>query len=208
MHVKTEDGTVVRNPDSADLKRLLSTINEKDNTFLILDRSDTEFLQLATSTEGGYVVEYQESGTHYQTVHPVAYDQLWPILTDYVAGDALWMGAFEWQEVDLDNAWGSSENGEVLRAPSNMWTIALSIIGVGVLVAATMFNRVLGAFLGIDGDTVIILGILVGLSLMLPGSIEDFQRWDTLSGKRKAEAIGIPLAFVFLLLLFLFTEVL
>jgi hypothetical protein len=99
MKLTTEDGTVVRNPDSAQLKTALDRLGLRGNGFAILDAGRQRYMQVAGSRADGYVVEFREGSEdkHYSsTVTDMPHAQMVALLDAYLNGSD-WMAMAQWR---------------------------------------------------------------------------------------------------------------
>ena len=99
MHLETEKGGVLSNPDSRALEAALRGLDGEGNNFAILDleRGDNDFLQ----TMGGpdlFDVEYHEAGRLFRC-RDVRLETVIALFHSYRRGSDWWRSALAWKDV-------------------------------------------------------------------------------------------------------------
>lgn len=99
MHLETEAGGTLSNPDSRALEAALRLLDGEGNNFAILDpeRGDDDFLQ----TMGGpelFDVEYREAGRLFRG-REVRLETMIALFHSYRRGSDWWRSALAWKDV-------------------------------------------------------------------------------------------------------------
>lgn len=92
-------------PTEADLRQAVAALYPKKNdAFLVLSTSDTNYIQASVDSMGGFVVEYQEGDIkhHYQAKRSdLKADEVVKVLVFYVNGNDEWKKTTEWMLMEL-----------------------------------------------------------------------------------------------------------
>lgn len=96
MNIETADGTQVKN---AKLEKALSLFDklDKDNFYIILNRTKTDFMQFAYSDKG-YVAEYKENGEKYEASKVLSKSEAVNLIKSYYRNDKKWKKNIQWQK--------------------------------------------------------------------------------------------------------------
>jgi len=99
VHLETESGGTLSNPDSRALEAALRGLDGEGNNFAILDleRGDNDFLQ----TMGGpdlFDVEYHEAGRLFRC-RDVRLETIIALFHSYRRGSDWWRSALAWKDV-------------------------------------------------------------------------------------------------------------
>lgn len=102
MTLTLSDGPAIENPSAEEIESALREMEETGGEFVILDRSELDYMQAAG--EGGeYGLEYQEGSLdrHYR-VENVTLEAVIEAFQQYARGeDAAWKSRFAWQHLPL-----------------------------------------------------------------------------------------------------------
>jgi len=103
VRLELEDGTVIDNPNGSEIADALRRLDQDDNTFAILVRTEMTYMQTAT-TDGGFVLEHQVEGLgqHYRCVErDLSMERVVDAFISYAQGTGDWRRDFEWERIDL-----------------------------------------------------------------------------------------------------------
>lgn len=102
LRLTTENWTLIDNPTPDQIARTLEALNVADNSFAILEITDTTYLQAALQAHGSYIVEYQEGSVdqHFQaTVTDLT--SLASMFSDYADSNEQWKSQRTWKRLIL-----------------------------------------------------------------------------------------------------------
>lgn len=104
MQFESEQGGVIDSPSSAEIERVVKSLDADVNTFAILKREPLTYIQTRTE-QGQFELEYQDGDTdrHYQSTRLVSRDEVAQAFTLYAKGDDAWRSLVEWQHLDLSD---------------------------------------------------------------------------------------------------------
>jgi hypothetical protein len=128
-------GNEVSQPiDAALISSLLNSLSDDDSdSFLILSKDDMSYIQTCKTSDGHFVLEYQEKtqAEHYECVDDVLNVQkVLLAFSSYLAGTEEWRTALQWQLQD-------SAAGFVVTKPVKL----LLLVGVVAIVAFTFLIK-------------------------------------------------------------------
>lgn len=97
-----EKGSLIDNPTSEQIADALSSLDADGNSFAILERTETTYIQTGFQKSGEYIIEYQEGSLdqHYQTVARDV-QQVIAMFQAYAVGHDTWQQECEWNKLDL-----------------------------------------------------------------------------------------------------------
>lgn len=104
MQLESEQGGLVDSPSSADIERVVQSLDADVNTFAILTRMPLTYIQ-TRSVDGQFELEYQDGDTdrHYQSTRLLSRDEVEQAFTLYAKDDEAWQTLVEWQHFDLSD---------------------------------------------------------------------------------------------------------
>ncbi len=99
MHLETEKGGVLSDPDSRALEAALRRLDGEGNNFAILDsgRDDANYLQ-AIGGPDLFTVEYREAGRHFRC-DEARLETVIALFNSYRRGADWWRSAVAWTDV-------------------------------------------------------------------------------------------------------------
>jgi hypothetical protein len=125
----TEDGTVIRAPNSSALRTALGKLGADGNSYAILAAAPEHYIQAAGNDAQGYVAEFREGSEethHCSTVTNLSREQIVDLMTAYLGG-ASWKGMITWES-------GFGSKPMPARKPDRRARVILSLI---LVVSAT-----------------------------------------------------------------------
>ncbi|HYF65959.1 MAG TPA: hypothetical protein VD886_24230 [Herpetosiphonaceae bacterium] len=98
MQLVLEDGSTWHFPNPSAIRNALAQVDGVNNSFLILDRDETHFMQAARDPGTDFVVEYRDGdgAHHYQARGTLGFEAAAALFEGYAAGSGDWRGAVEW----------------------------------------------------------------------------------------------------------------
>lgn len=102
LRLSLENWTVIDKPTPEQIAEALSSLTTEGNSFAILERTDSTYLQTGLQTTGEYVVEYQDGSLdkHYEAITEDP-RQVVAAFQAYATGSDNWKREFEWQKLEL-----------------------------------------------------------------------------------------------------------
>jgi TPR repeat protein len=94
----------IQNPTEADIRQAVFGLDmNKDYEFLILDLTDTAYMQAAMDREARFILEYQHTDTehHYRAKRDFAADEIVKALVSYSTGTDDWKKIAEWELIQV-----------------------------------------------------------------------------------------------------------
>jgi uncharacterized protein DUF3592 len=99
MELTTEDGTVIRDCTTSQLRAALAKLGARGNGYAILADAPEHYIQVAGNDAEGFVVEYREGSEenhHASIATNLPREQIVEVMTAYL-GRASWKGMIAWQ---------------------------------------------------------------------------------------------------------------
>jgi hypothetical protein len=134
MNLETEHGGRIQNPSIQQVMQALQDLNPDGNSFAILSRSETDYIQTSVSSERGFVLEYREEepGGHFRADDPsIGLPEIQEAFLAWSRGGTDWRTSFSWAPLEKPLASSSGGCFSLL--------VATLIIGVA-LFAGAAFN--------------------------------------------------------------------
>jgi Protein of unknown function (DUF3592) len=131
MQFTTEDGTVIRDPNSSALRTALGKLGSRGNSYAILAAAPEHYIQAAGNDAQGYVAEYREGSEethHSSTATNLSREQIVDLMTAYLDG-ASWKGMITWES-------GFGSKPLPAREPDRRARVIIAVI---IVVTATFF---------------------------------------------------------------------
>ena len=131
MELTTEDGTVIRDPSSSELRAALGKLGSDGNGYAILAAAEEHYIQVAGSEAGGYIAEYREGSEeshHASKVTNLSRVQIVELLTAYRNG-AQWKTMISWEE-----GFGSQPSPRKIEGAPKIVLLLLVIVAIAFLV--------------------------------------------------------------------------
>ncbi|MCA9193049.1 MAG: hypothetical protein KDB03_14845 [Planctomycetales bacterium] len=97
-----ENWTVIDNPTPQQISVALSSLNSDGNSFAILERTNSAYMQTGLQSSGEYVIEYQDGSLdmHYQAID-FDIQHVTSIFQAYGAGNEAWKHQADWKRIEL-----------------------------------------------------------------------------------------------------------
>lgn len=136
MQLESELGGATNNPSSADIERVVQSLDAEQNTFAILTRQPLTYMQCRV--EGDQLeLEYQDGDTdrHYQSTRLVSRDEVVQAMSLYAKGDDAWQTLVEWQHLDLSS---EPTHGDAAQSSGGCAGVVLLAVMIGILSLAVI----------------------------------------------------------------------
>ena len=102
LRLSLEDGRVIDNPSPVSITSALTSLKPDSNSFAILERTDTTYLQISMQSSDEFILEYQDGSLdkHFQAnVYDLS--DVTCAFKAYAARDESWKTQFDWQRIEL-----------------------------------------------------------------------------------------------------------
>ncbi len=130
------NGTELRQPlDEALITSSLQALNSDDDSFLILSKDEMSYIQTCKTSDGRYVLEYQEGSLeeHYECADEMLnFQKVLMAFTSYLNGADEWKTSLRWQPL------GSSSESHGATRPVKLLVlvVVVSIIAFTFLITS------------------------------------------------------------------------
>lgn len=192
MHLKLENGESWDDPSSYQIEEALRKLEQTSNSFLILERSSTGYMQAAGDPENGYYLEYRSASADKQyrcSDSNLSLQMAAEILTNYAAKNRHWHTFQEWEETSLSISEGPQN-------PLFSGTRLLMFAGLAIALATVSFKSRTEQLLNVEINGKEFYILTLAAAMAVPQSIKDLRRWNELGSYMKANSIAILLLFL------------
>lgn len=130
-------GIELRQPlDDALITRSLHALNGDDDSFLILSKDEISYIQTCKTSDGHYVLEYQEGSlaVHYECADEVLnFQKVLMAFTSYLNGTDEWKTSLAWQPLGSSS---ESSNGAARPVKLLVLVVVVAIIAFTFLITS------------------------------------------------------------------------
>ena len=195
MKLKLENGRSILNPTVSQIEEALKTVENKENNYLIFERDEKQFMQVALDLLNGFYIEYHNGREekHFKSTNEFnSFELTLDTLINYSRRNNRWHSIHTWEK--LSNI-----------TPSANKLISLStifmLLGISIIIGIVFFDELIESTFdfSLNGKHFYILTLAI--SLTLPGFWEDFKQWESLELLSKTYAISAFFTFFIMLLL-------
>lgn len=127
------NGTELTQPlDEALIIRSLQALGREDDSFLILSKDEMSYIQTCKTSDGHYVMEYQEGSLedHYECADDILnFQKVSLAFTSYFNGSDEWKTSLQWQPLGYSSSDGSARPVKLL-----VLVVVLAIIAFILLI--------------------------------------------------------------------------
>lgn len=104
MKLETHEGVIADQASAEDVDRVVPTLTEVGEAYVILSDDDEVYVQAAGTVGEDFIVERRDgcAGEHYRGDRRVSADELTGMLAGYLRGAADWSHVVEWHRVRVD----------------------------------------------------------------------------------------------------------
>lgn len=108
MKLETESGGTFSDPNVSDLSAALQSLDTDGNTWAILSKASSDFVQVRRATQQEYRVEYHEpeSDDHFEARDALNITQVQRLFADFRAGGSGWKTMATFQPTELKSRSG------------------------------------------------------------------------------------------------------
>ncbi len=104
MLLELENDTTIEGPTFSQISEALSSLHDEGNSFAILSQNEYTYMQIATDSPNGFVLEYQVDSVddHYESAeNHIPLERVIQAFQAYAEGDDSWRTRFTWRKLDL-----------------------------------------------------------------------------------------------------------
>jgi hypothetical protein len=195
MKLILENGIIHTNPTSSQIEEVLKSIESKENNFLIFERDNDQFMQVALHEETGFYLEYHngEKEKHFKSINQFnSLEITLKTLVDYGKRNTRWYNIHDWEELS-----GISQRRTKLISLSTI----LMILGVLIIVGIVLFKDLIDNTFSLNLSEYYFYLLTFAFGLTLPRFWEDFKDWKNLELLSKTYVISAFVTFFIMFLL-------